>query len=223
MGPPARRLRPFLAPALIAFATLAGAPSAAADVGLVAVEPRDAAPGDRVSAWLGCGSCLAPSISQGPHGVPEPFPVSLVNVDRAPEPKRCDRHPACGLESTGPPKDHPYRYLGLAKPMFRKRDLAAWPCCGAPKYRLHFRVPAVRPGRYAFAIYCERCLPGPRGSLIVDTVDTDDGLRVRPHGVAATAEGEPDGPGAWVAGLGGIAAIALGAYLLVRRRANRSN
>lgn len=210
-------LRTILAIGLIAAAVLIGPGRATADVGVVTVDPPRAAPGDRVAAWLGCGSCLAASVAQGPRHPPPSFPVSLVPAARTPEPKHCGKYPACGLFSNGPPRKRPYTFLGLAKPTFHERELEEWPCCGAPKYRLRFRIPAVEPGRHAFVIYCEGCLPGPRGSLIVDTVDPDDGLRVLPGRDEAAAGDGSSGAGPWIAGPA-IAVLGLVAWLGFRRR-----
>jgi hypothetical protein len=211
-------LGPLIALGLFAVAGFERAPPVSADVGVVSVKPQSAARGDRIVAWLACGSCLAPSIARGPRHPPPSFPVSLVDVEQSPEPRNCGERPACGLASTGAPRQPPYTYLGLAEPTFHKRELDEWPCCGSPKYRLRFRVPPVEPGRYALAVYCESCLPGPRGSLIVDPVDPDDGLRVLDErDSAGTGDGFP-GIGAWIAGVVGAVVLSVIALGVFRRR-----
>ncbi len=85
-------------------------------------------------------------------------------------------------------------------------------CC--PEYRLRFGVPRVKPGAYAFVIYCCESSPGGRGNLIVNP--TRYLLHVRrggSNGSAATGIGE----GWWIAGGMALALVAGGAVLLRRR------
>jgi hypothetical protein len=169
----------------------AGPPPAAAGIGIMDLTRSAGAPGDRVTLTLGCGACYPPckkgadgryhpegydrgTCMMGVKGEPPPesFGVSLVPVKEAPRQARVK----------APPRRPPFTFLGLAAPPPGGND----PARGTPRYLLRFEVPERRPGIYAFAIYCDFCLRGEGGSLLVSSGDRDGRFRVRPDEPAAT-------------------------------------
>jgi hypothetical protein len=178
---------------IAAAALLLGSPSAEADVGIESVSRSAGAPGEEITLALGCGFCFppchgAPGHRNGPcmlgakgRRPPAAFPISLVPVGQVPDPSRCDRDGSCLPPTLGPPALPPFVLLGRATPAAR-RD-GAPPAHNVPRYRLRFRIPEVKPGAYAYVIYCGVCFPGRRGSLIYSPASPDWRLRV--HGSAA--------------------------------------
>lgn len=148
------RLRVLLVLAALAVVVLPS--SAEADIGVVSVRPTVGEPGDIVSLRIHCGGC--------PRGENK-LPVSLVPAAHAPRPTQCRDNAFCRPAAREAPHQPPFRFLGLT----------------AANSRLRFAVPDLRPGRYAFVIYCDPCYRGPAGSLIVDTNDPTELLRVRPN------------------------------------------
>jgi hypothetical protein len=148
---------------LLAGLALLTPPPATADVGVSGLSAEAAQPGDSVAVRVACGSCRANAS----------FPVSLVPAGRAPKPHRCGRNALCPPMSAGPPQLPPYRFLGRTEPVTadgaRREEIA--------ESQLRFRVPDVRPGLYAFVVFCAGCAPGPRGSLIASAT-RDESLRV---------------------------------------------
>ena len=72
-----------------------------------------------------------------------------------------------------------------------------------------FHLPDVTPDRYAFVVFCNPCYRGRRGSLIADTSDPNEMLRVRPIGdPRATADGG-------AASTPGIVAVAVTVALVI--------
>jgi hypothetical protein len=63
----------------------------------------------------------------------------------------CGNGELCRPTSLGPPKRKGWIWLGRFFPT---------------RATFHFRVPAVRPGRYRPVVYCAPCVRGPSGSLI---------------------------------------------------------
>jgi hypothetical protein len=84
---------------------------------------------------------------------PPRMPLYLVTASRAPRPSRCGQNAICEPRSLGPPDHWPYvrlRLLSRAGTVVR------------------FRVPATLvPGRYRAILYCEPCVRGRAGSLVV--------------------------------------------------------
>jgi hypothetical protein len=103
-------------------------------------------------------------------------------------------------------------FLGRARPLFQEQELGQ--IRGIPQYRLRLRIPRVKPGAYAFVIYC--CDPGARGSLIVDPNRHLLHVR-RDSSVASAAAGT--GKGWWIAGGAALFLLAGGAVLLRARLA----
>jgi hypothetical protein len=84
---------------------------------------------------------------------PARMPLYLVTASRAPRAYRCGKNAICEPRSIGPPRRWPYVRLRV---LSRTRAGVA-----------RFRVPALLPGRYRAVLYCEPCVGGPAGSLIV--------------------------------------------------------
>jgi hypothetical protein len=159
-------------------ALLAGSASAA--VGVEKASRRAGAPGDRVTLTLACGFCFPPC--RGPEGNRHPegyergpcmlgtdrkppgwFGVSLVPRSDAPAPHRCGPDALCAPAAIRPPGADPYTYLGRAVPPPRGNSPEAE---NPPRYVLRFEIPELRPGAYAYVIWCDACRGGRRGSLI---------------------------------------------------------
>jgi hypothetical protein len=170
--------------------------AAASAIGAVGVEKTSrsaAAPGDRVTVTLACGFCFPPC--KGPKGERHPegfehgpcmldtkaeppasFGVSLVPLAKAPEPKPCGPCALCSPQAQAPPRRAPFSFLGLATPPPGGNN----PEHGdPPRYPLDFEVPELRPGRYAYVVYCDVCLKGKGGSLIASPGTELWQLRVR--------------------------------------------
>jgi hypothetical protein len=116
------------------------------DVGIVKVSRSQARAGDFLSivaaAYLG----------------PKPWramPVVMIPAALAPNPT-----PRARLSQLRPPR---YRVVGAIWP-WRARDQTGVNAIG----QLRFRVPRVPPRRYVFALFCDACAAGSRGSLIID-------------------------------------------------------
>jgi hypothetical protein len=197
--PPPLLLRRFFTGVIVGSALLLTASSADGDVGVVGVRPTVGAPGQSVEVDAGCGGPCGPRL-----------PISLVPLARAPTPQLCHAGKAvCSPEATEPPREPPYVFLGWAK-----QDS---PAAAAASYRLRFRVPRVTPGVYAFVI-CN-CPPGRRGTLVVDTSQPGNLLRVHSEQNPVASEGSGIDAPWFIAAAAGVAAIAGGAVFLRRRRA----
>lgn len=173
-----------LAAALLAAAAMAG--PARADVGVESVSRSAGAPGEQITLMIGCGACYPPCprdprrlsgvCAPGPGVPPAAFPVSLVPVEQAPRPYRCGPNVLCTPRAPAPPRRTPFAFLGKATPLADDG--------GLPSYRLRFDVPDLRPGAYAFVIFCDACVRGEAGSLIAQPRDRLWRLRVLPVAVA---------------------------------------
>jgi hypothetical protein len=194
--------------------------TAASGIELMRLSQTSASPGDGIVLGVGCGGCPLKST----------FPISLVPVKQAPQPHRCTIHSAklpkrlrenalCDAEAADPPRDHPYVFLGRTS-----GATALLPSVRPPgsKSHLHFRVPKVKPGLYAFVIFCAECARGPRGALITETGLphrwlTHKLLRVQPPGAPDPRKSESGGAGPWGAIAAGLASLASAALLLFPR------
>jgi hypothetical protein len=127
---------------------------ASADIGIRAVSPREARPGS--VARLTVRGYLGPK----PWSAME---VVIVAAGRAPKPQPCGAGLCRPSFHRTALRHAPFTFVGLVK---RWRPLAGRPDSG--RAILTFRVPSVRPDRYVFGLFCERCRRGPRGSLIID-------------------------------------------------------
>jgi hypothetical protein len=103
---------------------------------------------------------------------PAAFAISLVPLEQAPMPHPCGPNAVCSPEVKAPPGRAPYTYLGEALAEGREPG-------GAPRYGLDFAVPDLRPGLYAYVIYCDVCNRGQGGSLIADPRSRPWRLRIR--------------------------------------------
>jgi hypothetical protein len=171
---------------LLGFACSLAAPPAQADVGVERVSRSAGQVGDSVDLTIGCGFCFppchgapgqrnAPCMLDTKAPPPEAFPVSLVPTGKAPAPHRCGPRALCSPQVLGPPGHPPFTFLGEATP-----PAAAEIRSGhhVPRYLLHFEIPSLRPGLYAFVIFCDACTPGKRGSLIASPGSPGWQLRV---------------------------------------------
>jgi hypothetical protein len=198
MSPP-RLLRRFFPGVIVGSALLLTATPADGDVGVVGVRPTVGAPGQSVEVDAGCGGRCGPRL-----------PISLVPLARAPTPQPCHAgKAACSPEAAEPPRQPPYVFLGWAKPDSASSAVAY--------YRLRFRVPAVTPGVYAFVI-CD-CLPGRQGTLVVNTSQPGNLLRVHSEQSPVASKGSGTDVTWFIATAAGLAAIAGGAVYLRRRQA----
>jgi hypothetical protein len=156
------------------------ASSAPAAVGIEKVSRHGGEPGAEVKLTLACGFCFPPC--EGPKGhrhpegfdhgpcmldtkkrPPASFGVSLVPRSKAPKPHRCGPNALCSPAAPAPPRRAPFSFLGDAVPPPGGNN----PEHGeVPRYILHFEIPALPPGSYAYVIWCDACLKGKRGSLI---------------------------------------------------------
>ncbi|MBS1877909.1 MAG: hypothetical protein JST31_00195 [Actinobacteria bacterium] len=167
------------AAALLVSAALAAGAHAA--VGVESVSRHGGAPGTPVSLTLACGFCFPPC--EGPRGERHPkgfehgpcmlgtredppswFGISILPRARALELGDCPGRTVCPPRTTfAPPHRAPYAFLGRAVPPPGGND----PESGKPpRYLLHFEVPELRPGAYAFVIWCDVCAAGRKGALI---------------------------------------------------------
>ena len=214
--------------AALSFALLlAVASSAQADVGVVSASRAAGDPGTPVELTLGCGFCFPPCVGGSghrhapgdPHGAcmldshrepPPSFPIWLTPLKHSLKPYVCGRGEDCVPGSSRPPHLPSFIYLGRALP------IAPGDGHEIPRYRLAFGVPEVRPGRYKYAIFCDACIDGPRGSLTDSHTIAAGRLRVLAP-VATADAGGGRGPLPWI-GAGAIVAIlALGVGLFLRR------
>jgi hypothetical protein len=163
------RTLPAIAGAILAgVALLAGAHTAAADIAVTNVHPPVGTPGENVALRVGCGGCP-------PRGLR--LPVSLVPVEDRPRPELCGQNAVCSARATSPPKRRPFTFLGRT----------------SRSGQLRFAVPEVKPGAYAFVIYCASCYRGTDGSLISND-EQGDLLRVRAESrTVAGASARPSG------------------------------
>jgi len=165
-----------LAAVLMALAAM----PAHADVGVEKVNRHGGAPGTSVTLTLGCGFCFPPCV--GPKGQRHPkgfdhgpcmlgtkkdppawFGVSVVPRSRAPQLLECGPNALCPPSTLAPPRRAPFTYLGRAIPPPGGND----PESGdPPRYLLDFTIPDLRPGAYAYEIWCGVCAAGREGSLI---------------------------------------------------------
>jgi hypothetical protein len=139
-------------PVLLAIASvlvLAFAGSATADIGIREISRGSASPGGvvRVTARGFLGEPPSPAM-----------PVVMVAAARAPRPSRFGVTPLMRPERLRRP---PYRLLGSVRQWRRLPN-------GHGVGNLSFRVPRVAHGRYVFGLFCDRCVNGPKGSLIID-------------------------------------------------------
>lgn len=187
--------------ALVAIVMALAATPAHAAVGVEKVSRHGGAPGSSVTLTLGCGFCFPPCV--GPKGRRHPkgfdhgpcmlgmkedppawFGVSLVSRSRAPQLHECGPKALCPPSTLAPPRRPPFTYLGRALPPVGGND----PESGdPPRYLLDFTIPDLRPGSYAYEIWCGVCAPGRPGSLISAPDSRLWRLRVRP--ARATADG----------------------------------
>lgn len=156
------------------------ASSASAAVGVEKVSRHGGEPGTEVTLTLGCGFCYPPC--KGPKGhrhpegfdhgpcmlgtkaePPASFGISLVPRSKAPTPHQCGPRAVCSPDTAAPPRKDPYTLLGLAVPPPGGNN----PEHGdPPRYLLHFTIPSLPSGDYAYVIWCDACLKGKRGSLL---------------------------------------------------------
>lgn len=128
--------------------------AARGDIGIVKLNPTTARPGDLITV------VVAGYLGQRPW---RPMPVVLIPSALAPPevPFRGGfRSPIARRADLRPPR---YRVVGAVR-NWRAPDSTGVNARGV----IRFRLPPVRPGRYVFALFCETCWPGPRGSLIID-------------------------------------------------------
>jgi hypothetical protein len=171
------------------------ASSASAAVGIEKVSRHGGEPGDEVTLTLSCGFCFPPC--KGPKGdrhpegfdhgpcmldtksaPPSSFGISLVPRSKAPEPRKCGHRAVCSLGAPAPPRQYPYAFLGLAVPPPGGNN----PEHGdPPRYLLHFTIPSLRTGAYAYVVWCDACMEGARGSLIAVPASRLWRLVVRRH------------------------------------------
>jgi hypothetical protein len=109
---------------------------------------------------------------------PTAFPISLVPIAKAPLPRPCGPRAVCAPVAAGVPKQSPYTYLGEATASPRNAETGATGHAEPPRYRLEFEVPDLKPGTYAYVIYCDVCGRGGRGSLIAAPMTRSWRLRV---------------------------------------------
>lgn len=154
--------------------------SASANVGIEKVSRHGGRAGDEVTLTLACGFCFPPC--KGPKGnrhpdgfdhgpcmlgtraePPRSFGISVVPQSKAPRPRRCGPHSVCLPELSAPPRRHPFTFLGLAVPPPGGNN----PEHGdPPRYFLHFAIPDLQPGHYAYVIWCGACKAGNDGVLL---------------------------------------------------------
>lgn len=175
---------------LVSIATLATTPaSAEAAVGVERVSRHAGMPGEEVELTLGCGFCFPPCKGEPGHRngpcmlgtkgaqPPASFPISLVPIEEAPKPHRCGPRALCSPHALGPPSRAPYTFLGEATPPAEGTEQPG--ARQVPRYTLDFEIPDLRPGVYAFVIFCDVCMEGKAGSLIASPGTRNWRLRVR--------------------------------------------
>jgi hypothetical protein len=200
---------------LVASAVLAVPAVAHADIGITSVSPNSATPGQSVEVDIGCG---------WPKGCPPGIPVSLIAASQAPEPHPCvvplsraDRrhgrvhHALCGPISIGPPRRRPYTLLGQAA--------TAKQFTYGQSYALRFRVPRLRPGRYAFVAYAAYRHPRGKGALVSSTPSKPFLIHRERRAVAADPNGSLT---TWPLAASAIAILVAGIALRRRLRPRAS-
>jgi hypothetical protein len=196
---------------LVACFLLVTPPCAKGDIGIVKAGPAAGQPGDLVEVTVGCGFCYGPcpardvtcNISTATRG-PAAWPILLV-PNRVPlTPHRCGPDALCPPASLGLPRRSPFIYLGLAS-----RRIVPYDDESRARYRLRFRIPALKPGLYKFVIYCGVCSEGAQGSLIAEGDLRRGLLRVRPADPLAATHRGGSGVPRWLGG------TAFGMILLV--------
>ena len=96
---------------------------------------------------------------------PASFGVSLVSRQRAERLLACNIGQGSCPTPERPPRGHGYRYLGEALPPPGGNN----PEHGdPPRYRLSFEIPRLAPGQYSYVIWCDACVEGRGGSLVVN-------------------------------------------------------
>lgn len=159
------------------------ASSAVADVGIEKVDRRAGRPGAAVHLTLACGFCYPPCV--GPKGERHPqgfdkgvcmlgtdgkappasFGVSLVSKRRAERLLICASTRRDCPTPARAPRRHGYHYLGEAVPPPGGNN----PEHGdPPRYLLDFEIPRLAPGKYSYVIWCDVCIDGRGGSLVVN-------------------------------------------------------
>jgi hypothetical protein len=159
---------------VIALVLLAASP-ATADLGVEKVSRLRGAPGREVRLTVGCGACTSPART------PASFPISLVPVDKVPEPYRCGRNALCPPSVKAVPRRAPFTYLGDAQ-LSEEEDGSY------PSYVLEFEIPELAEGRYTYVIYCDACLDGKGGTLITNPNPKPSFWRL---GIGPVARGNP--------------------------------
>lgn len=172
--------------------------SARGDVGVTSASRDAGRAGTVVRLRLDCGFCFPPC--RGPQGhrhpagfakgpcmldggkaVPRSFAISLLPLPRAERLlSREIRHHRLCPRPTAAPHHRPFTFLGNATPPPGGNN----PENGdPPRYLLKFRIPRLPAGDYSYVIWCDACIAGPAGSLIVDPSSTTAQLRVLPWAV----------------------------------------
>jgi hypothetical protein len=203
-----------IAATIVVAAMLVGVQPARADIGIESVSRTSGFPGEPVDLLVACGGCLPCTVR---------LPVSLLPVGSSP-----GRRSPTAPES---PASAPYVPLGNAVPLaggarlasrlgleipnaVERRRAGALRAWVASTNRLRFRIPNAEPGLYSYVVYCEGCQRGPGGSLITNTGEQRELLRIR-------ATGEPTGAGPvtiWLIVAAGVVLLLALAGLTLRRR-----
>jgi hypothetical protein len=139
---------------LATLAVLVLATVARGDVGIRKLMPTSARPGEQIT--IVAAGYLGPRPWR-------PMPIVMIPAKLAPRPRPVQGglgSPIARRSDLRPPR---YRIVGAVR-NWRRRDERAVNATGA----LRFRLPPVRTGRYVFALFCDPCRSGPRGSLIID-------------------------------------------------------
>ena len=209
-----RALAASVAATIVVVPTLVDVQPARADIGIESVSRTSGFPGEPVDLLVACGGCLPRTVR---------LPVSLLPAGSAP-----GRRSPTARE---PPGNAPYVPLGNAVPLHGGAriasrlglaipDAVARRGAGAVREwvtsinRLRFRIPDAEPGLYTYVVYCEGCQRGPGGSLITNTSEKRELLRIR-------AAGEPTGGGpvtTWLMVVVGVVFLLVLAGLTLRRR-----
>jgi hypothetical protein len=139
---------------LLAVLIVLAVPAAAhADIGIRHVSKSAARPGEPVSV------IVAGHLGPGPW---RPMPIVMIPAARTPERVRVPGGYSAPLALPSELRPPRYRVVGSVR-----RWRAVSRMHEHARGRLRFRVPRVTPRRYVFALFCDGCVRGPRGSLIV--------------------------------------------------------
>ena len=196
-------------------AGLVAAPTATADIALMRVSPKVVRPGERVDLTVGCGACRRADTS---------FPISLVPLAKAPQPRPCrlklkggTENALCSPTVPRPPRERPFVLLGRTSGGRRALPPGSWPA--GSKSDLRFAVPEIESGRYAFVIFSAWRDRAPGGGLIVNT-QPGKLLRILPSEPPPLSSAGGGADATWwiLAGAGTIALLFAAALLLHRRR-----